>query len=191
MMKATTRNYSLLTIFITFLKIGSFTFGGGFAMIPIIQREVTDNHKWITEEEFLDMIAVTQSAPGPVAVNSAVFVGFRLARIAGALAALLGTILPSFIVILIFAIFLTNAGQHLLMQKFFAGVRPAIVALILVAGFKMGQKSFRSYLDYLVGFVALSLLLIMAMHPILLILLGALWGVGRVYYARLKEGAHQ
>ena len=160
-------------------------------MIPIIQREVVDNHKWTTEEEFLDMIAVTQSAPGPVAVNSAVFVGFRLARISGALAALIGTILPSFIVILVFAIFLTNAGQHVLMQKFFAGVRPAIVALILAAGFKMGQKSLRNYLDYLIGLVALGLLLILNIHPIVLILLGALWGSSRVYCTRLKEGREQ
>lgn len=181
----------LYKIFTVFFKVGAFTFGGGFAMIPIIQREVVNNHQWISDEEFIDMIAVTQSAPGPVAVNSAVFLGFRLAGMTGALTALAGVVLPSFLIILMVAVFLTNAGQHILIQKFFAGVRPAVVALILAAGLGMGKKSLRTSSDYLVGAVSLGLLLFLNIHPILLILSGALWGAGRVYLTGHKGGVKQ
>lgn len=181
----------LYKIFTVFFKVGAFTFGGGFAMIPIIQREVVNNHQWISDEEFIDMIAVTQSAPGPVAVNSAVFLGFRLAGMTGALTALAGVVLPSFLIILMVAVFLTNAGQHILIQKFFAGVRPAVVALILAAGLGMGKKSLRTSSDYLVGAVSLGLLLFLNIHPILLILSGALWGAGGVYLAGHKGGVKQ
>jgi len=178
---------SLLTVFGTFFKVGSFTFGGGFAMIPIIQREVVDKHKWLSDQEFVDTIAITQAAPGPVAVNSAVFIGYRLSGIPGAVAALAGTVLPSFVIILLIAIFLTTAGQHVLLQKFFAGVRPAVIALILAAGLSIGRKSLSHYQDYLAALAALFLLLFLDLHPILLILLGALWGLGQIPLKRQKE----
>lgn len=176
----------LYTIFGTFFKIGSFTFGGGFAMIPIIQKEVVANHHWLSDEEFMDTIAITQASPGPVAVNSAVFIGYRLAGLAGAGTALLGTVLPSFLIILTFAVFLTTAGEHILLQKFFAGVRPAVVALILTAGLSMGKKSLGNYRDLSLALLALVLLLLMDLHPILLILLGSLWGIGQVHYHKSK-----
>lgn len=178
---------SLLTVFGTFFKVGSFTFGGGFAMIPIIQREVVDKQKWLSDQEFVDTIAITQAAPGPVAVNSAVFIGYRLSGIPGAVAALAGTVLPSFIIILVIAIFLTTSGQHVLLQKFFAGVRPAVIALILAAGLSIGRKSLGHYPDYLAALAALFLLLFLDLHPILLILLGALWGLGQIPFKRQKE----
>ncbi|MGI6586083.1 MAG: chromate transporter, partial [Lutisporaceae bacterium] len=98
----------LLDIFLTFFKIGSFTIGGGYAMLPIIQREVVGNKKWLGEEEFLDSIAVTNSLPGPLAINCATFVGYRTAGYAGAAAAALGAVMPSFLIILVIAIFFAS-----------------------------------------------------------------------------------
>lgn len=157
-------------------------------MIPLIQKEIVDTYHWLTDEEFLDTIAITQAAPGPVAVNSAVFVGYRIAGVPGAVVALLGTVLPSFFVILLIAILLDQFEQNPLLDKFFAGMRPAIVALILSAGLRMGKKSLRSKIDYLIGLVALILLIILGLHPIVLILSGVLWGIIKIYYVRHKGG---
>ncbi|MFY9173742.1 MAG: chromate transporter [Peptococcia bacterium] len=188
-MSTNSRNNSLLPIiFLTFFKIGGFTFGGGFAMIPLIQKEIVSRYKWLSDEEFLDTIAVTQGAPGPVAVNTAVFIGYKLAGVLGSTVALLGTILPSFLIILIIAMFLQNIGQNLLVQKFFLGVRPAIIALILSAGLKLAKKSMRGLTDYFIGLIAILLLLTGGFHPIVLIILGALWGISRIYYVKQKGG---
>jgi len=171
------KQHFYLQLFLTFFKVGAFVFGGGFAMIPIIEREVVTNKKWIPPEEFIDMIAVTQSAPGPVAVNSAVFIGYKLKGLPGALVSLLGTVLPSFTVILLFAIFLASQGDNELLKRFFAGVRPAVVALILGAGIKMGRKVIRSSFALIISIFALVLLFLPGLHPIILIILGALTGV--------------
>lgn len=166
-----------LQIFMTFFKIGGFTFGGGFAMIPLIERDVVDKRKWMEYEEFVDMIAVTQSAPGPVAVNSAVFIGYKLTGIAGAVTALLGVTLPSFIIILLLATLIIGQGDQTLLQKFFTGVRPAVVALILGAGLKMGQKNMKAPVDYVLGAIGLILLLFFGIHPIILIITAAAFGI--------------
>lgn len=184
-------NSRLTTIFLTFFKIGMFTFGGGFAMIPLMQKEIVERYQWLTAEDFLDTIAVTQAAPGPVAVNSAVFIGYRLAGFWGSVCALLGTVLPSFLIILLVAIFLTNIGHNALLQRFFQGVRPAIVALILSAGLRMGKKSLRESSDYLIALIALLLLLIFNLHPIILIVLGAIWGVGKIHYLLKRRGGNK
>lgn len=173
---------AMTKLFRSFFQVGCFTFGGGFAMIPLIQREIVDNNGWMENEEFLDMLAVTQSSPGPVAVNAAVFIGFKLAGITGAVTALLGVILPSFLIILLFAIFAASQGQRQIMQNFFQGVRPAIVALILCAGINLGQKSLKIKSDYALTAAALFLLLVFDVHPILLIIMGALAGIIRNYY---------
>lgn len=166
-----------LEIFLTFFKVGAFVFGGGFAMIPIIEREVVTKKHWVSEEEFIDLIAVTQSAPGPVAVNSAVFIGYKLSKLPGAIVALLGTVLPSFLVILTFALFLASQQNNQALEKFFAGVRPAVVALILGAGLKMGRKVIRSAFAFSLAIAALGLLYFLHLHPIILIILGALAGI--------------
>lgn len=173
---------SMSKLFRCFFQVGCFTIGGGFAMIPLIQREIVDNNCWMENDEFVDMLAVTQSAPGPVAVNAAVFVGFKLSGIKGAVTALLGTILPSFLIILLFAALVSSKGEHSTMQNFFEGVRPAIVALILGAGISLGQKSFSIKSDYALTFFALLLLLIFDIHPIILIIMGAISGIVRNYY---------
>jgi len=164
-------------IFLAFFKIGAFVIGGGFAMIPVIQREIVTNKQWVSEEEFLDLIAVTQSAPGPVAVNTAVFIGYKLQGISGATVALLGSVLPSFLIILTLALFLSSLENNLILTRFLAGVRPAVAALILGVGLKMGFKALRSPFALLLSILAFGLLFFAQLHPFLLIVLGAPAGI--------------
>lgn len=122
-----------LQLFTTFFKIGAFTFGGGWAMISIIEKEIVDKHQWISREEFLDLLAVAQSLPGILAVNISVAVGDKLRKTRGSISAALGTILPSFLIILLIAIFLTPdiIKGNPIVSRIFMGIRPAVVALIV------------------------------------------------------------
>lgn len=121
----------LLTMFGSFFKIGLFTFGGGYAMVPIIQREVIDRRGWIDRDEFVELLTLAQSAPGPIALNTSVFVGYKVRGYAGALAALLGVVVPAFTVILIVAIYFAQFRENVYVNAAFKGMRPAVVALIV------------------------------------------------------------
>ena len=132
----------LLRLFTTFFKIGLFSFGGGFAMIPLIQREVIEKRRWIDEKDFLDMLVLAQSTPGPIAVNTAVFVGYKTAGTLGAIMATLGTVMPSFIVILVLALFFAEVRENRYVDAAFRAMRPAVVALIVapLLGLVKGMK---------------------------------------------------
>ena len=132
----------LLKLFTTFFKIGHFSFGGGFAMIPLIQREVIEKRKWINEKDFWDMLVLAQSTPGPIAVNTAVFVGYKTAGTLGAISATLGTVMPSFIVILLLALFFAEVRENRYVDAAFRAMRPAVVALIVapLIGLVKGMK---------------------------------------------------
>ena len=121
----------LFDIFKTFFKIGVFTFGGGYAMIPLIGAEVIDRRGWIAEKDFLELLTLAQSAPGPIALNTAVFVGYKMQRYAGALAAVMGVVVPSFTIILIIAMFFSDIRDNQWVDAAFRGMRPAVVALIV------------------------------------------------------------
>ena len=121
----------LLTMFGSFFKIGLFTFGGGYAMVPIIQREVIDRRGWVNRDEFVELLTLAQSAPGPIALNTSVFVGYKMRGYAGALAALLGVVVPAFTVILIVAIYFAQFRENVYVNAAFKGMRPAVVALIV------------------------------------------------------------
>ena len=121
----------LFTIFASFFKIGAFTFGGGYAMIPLIEREVIDRRAWVARQEFLDLLTLAQSVPGPISLNTAVFVGYRMRGLRGAAAALAGTVLPSFVIILLIALFFADVRQNPVVNAAFKGMRPAVVALII------------------------------------------------------------
>ena len=118
-------------LFLTFLKIGAFTFGGGYAMISIIEHEVINRRGWIARPDFLDLLTLAQSAPGPISLNTAVFVGYRLRRLRGALSAILGAVIPSFVIILCVAILFTDVRHNPWVDAAFRGMRPAVVALIV------------------------------------------------------------
>ncbi len=132
----------LLEIFWSFLKIGAFTFGGGYAMIPLIQHEVIHKRRWIEERDFLDLLTLAQTAPGPIALNTAVFVGYKRRGYLGALSAIMGVIVPSFLVILVVAIFFASIRDNAYVDAAFKGMRPAVVALIVapIVGLTNGMR---------------------------------------------------
>ena len=132
----------LLDIFWSFLKIGAFTFGGGYAMIPLIQHEVIHRRRWIEERDFLDLLTLAQTAPGPIALNTAVFVGYKRCGYLGALSAIMGVIVPSFLVILVVAIFFASIRDNAYVDAAFKGMRPAVVALIVapIIGLTKGMR---------------------------------------------------
>jgi len=132
---------SLFSIFITFLKIGAFTIGGGYAMIPLIRREVVEKHHWLDDETFMDGLAASQSCPGPIAVNFSVYIGIHLKGFWGMLVAVLGTVLPSFVFIVIIAALFTQYAQLTLVQKAFHALKPAVVALIAAPLLQMTRSS--------------------------------------------------
>ena len=128
-------------LFYTYLKIGTFTLGGGYAMLPLIQREVVERKGWIDEQEFLNMIALAQAAPGLIAVNSAIFIGWRVGGWKGVCGAVLGAVLPSFLIILAIAIVFRDWKELPAVEATFKGIRPAVVALIAAPLVKMAKKA--------------------------------------------------
>ena len=174
----------LFKMFITFFKIGAFTFGGGYAMIPIIQEEVVSKRNWIDDSEFMDAIAVAQGSPGPVAVNTSIYVGYRIGGLPGALLAVLGTVLPSFLIILAIATFFYQFRNYTIIDRIFLGIRPAIVALILSAVYKLMKKSKFGYKRLLISLGALLAIVFLDISPIYLVIAG---GVGAVIYNKVKS----
>lgn len=168
-------------LFLTFFKIGAFTFGGGWAMISIIDREITERHRWIEKEKFLDLLAVSQALPGILAVNIATSVGDRLRGMRGSMVTALGTILPSFLLILLIAIFLTPdmIKNNQVISAVFMGIRPAVVALIVapvITSAKAAKLNRWTLWIPLVVAAMISLDLGWISNPILYIVLGALGG---------------
>lgn len=142
-------SHLLLVLFLTFLKIGAFTFGGGYAMIPLITREMVIRHKWIEESDILDIVAIAESTPGPIAVNSATFVGYKICGFKGAAAATIGVVLPSFIIIFAISFVLAQFEHLKLVQYAFNGVRAGVLALIiraLISMYKQCPKHLFSYI---------------------------------------------
>ena len=137
-------------LFLTFFKIGGFTFGGGHAMIPLIQRETVENKKWITDDDILEIIAIAESTPGPVAINSATFVGYRTAGFWGAVCATFGVVLPSFVIILAIAYLMDSFMEIKAVQYAFQGINVGVLALLFKALWNMYKKSPKSWASYVV-----------------------------------------
>lgn len=173
----------LTDILLSFLKIGAFTFGGGYAMIPVIQHEVITRRGWIAEREFVDLLTLAQTAPGPISLNTAVFVGYKCRGFLGALMAILGVILPSFLVILAVAIFFSEIRDNEWVDAAFRGMRPAVVALIVapILGLTRGMHW------ALIAVAAATAVAVwyFAISPVWLLVAGALLGL--LWAARGKE----
>ena len=157
-------------LFYTYLKIGTFTLGGGYAMLPLIQREVVERKKWIDEEEFLNMIALAQAAPGLIAVNSAIFIGWRIGGWKGVCGAVLGAVLPSFLIILAIAMIFQEWKDQPAVEAVFKGVRPAVVALIAAPLVKMAKSAKISWLTALIPLAAIVLIWLLHINPVWVIL---------------------
>jgi len=162
---------SLLDIFLTFLKIGAFTIGGGYAMLPIIQDEVCAKKGWISDDEFLDVISIVNSLPGMLATNSAGFIGYKLRKTIGFIVAVLGCITPSIIFILILATIFTQVADNQYVQAFFMGVRPCIVVIMAYAVIKLGKKvDFKkayNIVAVIVAFVCVSFLGVSSLYLVI------------------------
>jgi chromate transporter len=149
-----TKRKNCLSLFTSFFKIGAFTFGGGLAMIPLIQKEAVESHKWISDDELLEIVAIAESTPGPIAINSATFVGHKVAGFWGSLCATLGVVLPSFIIISIIARVLDQFQQFKAVQYAFYGIRAGVLALVLQSLVKMYKKCPKNPVAY--GLMAIS-----------------------------------
>lgn len=172
-------------LFWSFLKIGAFTFGGGYAMITLIQREVTDRHKWVDPDHFFDLLTLAQSTPGPIAINTAVFVGYSLGGYKGAVAAVAGAILPSFVIILLIAMYFSDIKDNHAVEAVFKGMRPAVVALIVAPlfGFSKGMGAYRIGIAILVAAAIWRL----DISPAWFILIGIAGGLAWAYLRKRKE----
>ena len=170
--------------FCIFFRIGLFTIGGGYAMIPLIEAEIVEKQQWIKKDEFLDLLALAQTVPGIFAVNIAIFIGYKLHKVKGALAMTLGTILPSFLIILGIALFFRQY-QHLeVVERIFKGIRPAVVALIAAPCFKMAKTAKINRFNCWIPVVAALLIWLMGFSPIYIIIIA---GVGGYLYGRFQE----
>lgn len=171
------KEISTWLLFAGFFRIGAITIGGGYAMIPIIERDLVRHRRWLGEEEFLDLIAAAQTVPGVIAVNTAGLVGHRLAGIRGALAAIAGAALPSFLIILLVAAFLGRYWHNAYISKFLAGARPAVAGLLLYAAVTLGAKPLASFSGLVLFSIGLVSLVLLNAPPILVLIVGAISGL--------------
>ena len=160
----------IISLFLTFMKIGLFTFGGGYAMIPLIQRETVDNKKWISDEDILEIISIAESTPGPIAINAETFIGYRVGGFWGAFAATIGVALPSFVIITAISFILAEFQSIRWIQYAFNGIRAGVLALIVKALWSMYKKSPKGWAAYVVmagAFLATAFLQINVLYVII------------------------
>jgi len=179
------RNNTTLQLFLTFLKIGAFTFGGGYAMIPLIQKEVVENKKWISDKDVSDVIAIAETTPGPIAINAATFVGYKTNGKRGALAATTGIALPSFIIIMLITLAFKKYMQVELVSNAFWGIRIAVIVLMGKAFISMFKQCPKNIVSYAVAVAALVLVGLFHIN-VLFIIIGAAF-VGIIYH-QMKKG---
>ncbi len=177
----------LLELFWTFFKIGSITIGGGYVMLPMIQKEIVQTKKWASDEEVIDYYAIGQSTPGIIAVNTATFIGYKLKKIPGAVAATLGMVCPSLIIILTIAIAFEHFEEIALVQSAFRGIRIAVIAVLIHAVYKMGKKTVKDWIGIIFAATAFVVVAFAKISPIWVILISAALGIAIRYRAMLKH----
>ena len=179
-------NVPLWQIFAVFAKIGAFTIGGGYAMIPIIQDEMS-RRKWIPEEDLPDIVALSQSAPGVMAVNISIFAGYRMRGIKGSIAATFGSILPSFLIILLIAMVFSSFKDNPIVIRIFKGIRPVVISLIAVPMINMVRKSNKTWWAWALSAVSLVLVAFLNVSPIYIILVTMVLAFAWTYYKEHKS----
>ena len=178
----------LWRIFLAFFKIGAFTFGGGYAMIPLIQVEAAEKNGWVSDEDILEIVVIAESTPGPIAINAATFVGYRACGVIGSVCATLGVVLPSFLIILAISFVLREFQENLYVQYAFRGIRAGVLALIVKAMWGMYRKCKKNAVSYLVmaaAFILVGLVKVSAL-PVL-----AGCAVFGIVTAKMMEGRMQ
>lgn len=173
-------------LFISFFRIGAFTFGGGYAMIPLIRDEVVKRRTWMDDDQFMDMLAIAQSMPGPISLNTAIFVGNKQKGFKGSLFTGLGIILPSFVVILLIALVFTQFRDNPVVERIFKGIRPAVVALILSPLFGLGKSAGIKWRNAWIPVASALLVWLAGVSPIYIVIASILLGVLHLSYLRSK-----
>jgi chromate transporter len=167
----------LFTLFWTFFKIGLFTFGGGYAMIPFIHQYAVEKYKWITDDEFLDIIAIAESTPGPIAINSATYIGYKVKGVGGSALATLGVVLPSIVIITLIAAFFMQFKDNVYVEYTFKGIRIGVAILVLNAAIRMYKKLDKNLLSFFLILVGFGLILFEILPVIYVILIGGITGI--------------
>lgn len=168
---------TLWQLFLTFFKIGAFTFGGGYAMIPLIQKETVENKNWVTDDDILDIIAIAESTPGPIAINSSTFVGYRVGGFWGAFFATFGMVLPSFTIILLISYVLREFQEIRAVQLAFMGIRAGVLALIIKALYSMYRQAPKGLVSYIVMALSFILAAFIDLNVIYVIIICAVIGL--------------
>ncbi len=167
----------ILELFMAFFKIGLFSFGGGYAMLPFIQEQTIEVHGWLTTHEFLDMLGIAQITPGPISINTATFVGYRLGGIMGAITSTVAVVLPSFIIVLIISFFFQKFSKSHTIQNVFKGLRPIVLGLVASAAVDIGRGVFIDFKAIVIAILIFVLLIFKKMDTIALIVLAAILGI--------------
>lgn len=175
----------LFQLFYIFFKIGAFTIGGGYAMIPLIEAEIVTKKGWVAKEDFLDLLAIAQSAPGVFAVNIAIFIGYRLRGVRGCIVTALGAILPSFLIILCIALFFLRFKENPTVEAIFRGIRPAVVALIAAPTFNLAKAAKINRYTIWIPIISALLIWLLGFSPIWIILLAGIGGY--VWKLKIKK----
>ena len=170
-------------LFWTFFKIGAFTIGGGYAMIPLMEQEIVDKRKWLNKEEFMDTMSLAQSMPGVFAVNMATNIGFRTRGFVGAFTAIMGNVLMPILLILVLAIFFRQFSDNPIVESIFKGIRPAVVALIAAPVFNMAKTAKISWSNFWIPVTATLLIWLLGVSPVIIILIA---GLGGFIYGKIK-----
>ena len=165
----------LLKMFFSFFKIGAFTFGGGYAMIPLIEEEVVNKNKWIEKEEFMDMLVISQSFPGALAINCSTFIGYKLGGMIGGIIAILGVTLPSFIIILFVATVFMQFRDNYYVNLIFEGITAAVPMLVLAGVVSLLKGVNKNISNLIVGIIALISLVVFDIHPVIVIICSAIY----------------
>lgn len=173
--------------FKTFSKIGMFTIGGGYAMIPLIEADVVDKKQWISREEFIDLVAIAQSCPGIFAVNISIFLGYKLKGVPGSIICATGTVLPSFLIILAIALFFQTFRENETVESIFKGIRPAVVALIAAPTFKMAKSAKIGWSNVWIPIVSALLIWLFGISPVYIIILAGVAGYLYGHYIKPNE----
>ena len=176
-----------IQLFFTFMRIGAFTLGGGYAMLDMIESAVVNKRRWINKDEFWDMITVVQMLPGVFAVNTALYTGYKIKGVQGAAAACLGAVIPSFVIILLIAAFFLDYKSNPVVERVFKGIRPCVVALILSPSIKMLKNSKLTYKTIVIPVLTVLISLLFNASPVYIILLSLVACVGTAYYQRRKK----
>ena len=166
-----------LRLLLTFMKIGVVTFGGGYAMIPIIEHEVTDKKGWISGEDLIDVVAISESTPGPIAICAATFIGYKVAGVIGAFCATLGVVLPSFVIIYLISFFLRQFQDILIIKYAFFGIRAGVLALLIKAVVSMFKKSPKNWVAYVIMALSFGLVAFVEVNVFAVLLGSAITGL--------------